>query len=963
MSDTLQPDEDQHVPLLRRGDTAWLKAEKGVIDVTISERLINNGKYYYRVVDKSGNLWKGGKLVTTQDLILNNSSTSPASSSVPTLSADLVDEYYATHFGLELFQCINALPADTDERMMVIESLPQLLEAFARKLESEDSNQIHRDIATHVRKHQNRITTTLGDCILDPAERHKLAQGASHNAARTWLESNQTHDDMTLESVGNDEDQNDEPDHSRDEYLPKALSDYYRVVQNSSAYEWLRGRLRREILYPITGISHIARIHEVVLENIAFLKVSWQTSLAKCNVQYVVDWDPLDFVTSQDYGEPPNEVIIRALTLTGSLTNAEALTSGDYIRRTWPDTGEHFLHLLQLLLKSGKGVSHSVRIDDITTIQACIRKTECIFEASGQPDTVVEIGEQVSWISCALRSSDVEGTVCCFPKIRNAIETARTETSVSLMVGISASIQSTKIRPSYDGYCWQSLFCHPLLVLGFPIASRPTGMPGLEMPLITMMTLMQTPRIVPFKQKIFIKGVSTMLVGVQEVNGVVMWHAIANGNGEYIYYHDERVSQYGPTLDDSLLSLDMTKRRHIVGWWSEVENLAGTSRAKLSIRGSGLGPPKSGIAFERVTVGGGKYITASANIALCNRDKPARSRKEGAYNDQVRQALINHVVLYDTKEHRAWLLDGATALLHLARASLVADEKNGFRLLHKNDDIQEEKGDVKTSAIGILTNPENMRMTLYDQPDEVDTKTEAKHVKDTTDPEKTEVTLTHKATHQRFSDRVSLLYSVLEEIFNHQSDMSSDGVGLKISMSPLERLEGFEFRDIANGAQTIHPKAVNLGWKGKSWVDLLRNLHAVTLFGRDFGDILEPRTSRSRESAQVPLCTRWDRVPSGHNYLAVSNIRLQEILENYGDQSISPLLVSRDLYWHCPDKYCEQCTIASPGNCRCDRVQVILPKTFLNARHFQSPKEMLRGACTVKNSIPLAEYSKNISYA
>lgn len=368
--------------------------------------------------------------------------------------------------------------------------------------------------------------------------------------------------------------------------------------------------------------------------------------------------------------------------------------------------------------------------------------------------------------------------------------------------------------------------------------------------------------------------------------------------------------------------------------------LTGTSGAKLNILGSGLPSPGLGFAFDKVTVGGGKFVSVSLGIVLGKRDKPVQNHKAGFYSDQIRQVLTKYVVFYDINEHRAWLVDGATALLHIVRASLVADEKNGFRLLHKNHDIQEVEESTESSAVRTLTSEQNMHMTLYEQPGEEDSKTETKRLQGGSDPAKTEVTVTYKATYYRFSDRVNLVYSVLDDIFNHQCDMSSDGVGLKVSASPLQQLEGFDFKDIANGVKTLHPKAFSLGWKGMGWVDLLRDLHAITLFGRGFGDLLEPN------SGQSSLCTDWSRVPHDLNYLAVSNKTLQRILENQGDQDQTPRLVAWQLYWHCPDKYCEGCTksqtdvTTTAQGCHCDRVQVILPKTIFNSRRYRSPMQM-----------------------
>jgi hypothetical protein len=66
----------------------------------------------------------------------------------------------------------------------------------------------------------------------------------------------------------------------------------------------------------------------------------------------------------------------------------------------------------------------------------------------------------------------------------------------------------------------------------------------------------------------FWKGFCTMLVAVKEVNGVVLWHVISNEDGQHIAYHDKRVDDLAPSLDNPTVVLDLLEeKRHIVGWW------------------------------------------------------------------------------------------------------------------------------------------------------------------------------------------------------------------------------------------------------------------------------------------------------------------------------------------------------------------------------------------------------------
>ena len=71
---------------------------------------------------------------------------------------------------------------------------------------------------------------------------------------------------------------------------------------------------------------------------------------------YVVRWNPTTFISEQEYLEDPHITLERAITLTGTLTDAQALPCVQYMHQTWPITGERTLRLIQGLLDSRHGV-------------------------------------------------------------------------------------------------------------------------------------------------------------------------------------------------------------------------------------------------------------------------------------------------------------------------------------------------------------------------------------------------------------------------------------------------------------------------------------------------------------------------------------------------------------------------------------------------------------------------------
>lgn len=293
------------------------------------------------------------------------------------------------------------------------------------------------------------------------------------------------------------------------------------------------------------------------------------------------------------------------------------------------------------------------------------------------------------------------------------------------------------------------------------------------------------------------------------------------------------------------------------------------------------------------------------------------------------------MILFDTGERRAWLLDGATALAHLLRASLVSDKKIGIDLDHSHEDLNVPDGENgPMRAIRMLLDAENMNLRLRINPEEEEWKFETRRPQlfQTGKPRMDrEVSGTTKQTWYRVRDRVNLIFSVLEELFNHQEDSRPAGVGIRVRTSPRQQLEGFDFIDLANGTGQIFPKAVRLEPNGRAWVDLARELRAATLFGRDFGELLQPITpmdgSTGALDCDVRTCTKWDRLPEGMDYLAMATSTLQKILDDKGDTKKVPWRIINQIFLYGNTEVFGPCSCAV--HAACDRVLLPLPETFL----------------------------------
>lgn len=142
---------------------------------------------------------------------------------------------------------------------------------------------------------------------------------------------------------------------------PEGPIDRYRtLITKTLAYQWLLSVMRRELTLVVEQEEVLGSIHREinkVLPPVPIFSTRRQPDAVK--LLYVLNWSPETFSSGQEYAEEPTVAMERAITLTGALTNAQALPCIQYLRQTWPTNGELILRLMQQLLKSKPG--HVVR--------------------------------------------------------------------------------------------------------------------------------------------------------------------------------------------------------------------------------------------------------------------------------------------------------------------------------------------------------------------------------------------------------------------------------------------------------------------------------------------------------------------------------------------------------------------------------------------------------------------------
>jgi hypothetical protein len=326
------------------------------------------------------------------------------------------------------------------------------------------------------------------------------------------------------------------------------------------------------------------------------------------------------------------------------------------------------------------------------------------------------------------------------------------------------------------------------------------------------------------------------------------------------------------------------------------------------------------------------------------KDKPGRAIITDDYNKQIEWVEQRFVVFYDRSEKRAWLIDGLSALLHLVRASLARRRNLGHEVLFDENDIKESDSPYtgKAAARAVFYNRDNQDLKIYERWNRVVEETSQEGAV-------LETKQTTRRTWEQLPDLVGEIYMTLRMLFDIQTDvMTTNGYGARVRTSPRRHLEGWEFRDVATGADPLLPKATILQDFGLGWVDLVRNINAIILFGMDFGEILKPsgmdeQHSLSCESdiAKVDLatdpaqggnlCARWTRLPSALDLLATTTPVIRDIMERvyrHPDENKHLRELVEGLYWHSPDRVFENCHCGADPAKHCDRVQVLLPTRF-----------------------------------
>ncbi|KAK7700301.1 hypothetical protein SLS64_011114 [Diaporthe eres] len=150
------------------------------------------------------------------------------------------------------------------------------------------------------------------------------------------------------------------------------------------------------------------------------------------------------------------------------------------------------------------------------------------------------------------------------------------------------------------------------------------------------------------------------------------------------------------------------------------------------------------------------------------------------------------------------------------------------------------------SAFQVLINKDNRRLRIW--PGKAEDYTETTYTKQGV--QRVEKT---KQNFISLGDKLDKFCNVLEIMMDHQAAAAErSGIDIKMRLRKHRNLEGWDFRELALERDPIKPLVAQLPTIGKLWVDFIREIDAVVLFGRNFGDIIRPTQPET-------MCNLWSR--------------------------------------------------------------------------------------------------------
>tara|TARA_R110002003_G_scaffold206_4_gene15775 strand:- start:12 stop:638 length:627 start_codon:yes stop_codon:yes gene_type:complete len=177
-------------------------------------------------------------------------------------------------------------------------------------------------------------------------EAAKADEGLGKDAIDRFLKDKEEYDDVPeqqfdAEAVDLEQDQK-----QQDDSPGKGI--IFDFILQTPAYKWLIATLKRETTLMRASPDLMEQIGAQIRGVLRSYgeEVSRKTSSQMYKATFELLWSPLQYLEDQQSHDDPEEVLGGAITLTGTVHDAQALTALEYLCQVWSDSGTHFMQLI-----------------------------------------------------------------------------------------------------------------------------------------------------------------------------------------------------------------------------------------------------------------------------------------------------------------------------------------------------------------------------------------------------------------------------------------------------------------------------------------------------------------------------------------------------------------------------------------------------------------------------------------
>lgn len=213
--------------------------------------------------------------------------------------------------------------------------------------------------------------------------------------------------------------------------------------------------------------------------------------------------------------------------------------------------------------------------------------------------------------------------------------------------------------------------------------------------------------------------------------------------------------------------------------------------------------------------------------------------------------MLQPIILYDASDRRVWLVDGASALLHLLRISLHRDkndEESTYDWVYDASQLKDKWDGCtgRVAALKTLKYLDNRDLRLYATSRAVNEAGQA------------------TVKYATLETRVKKLLHSMEILIHRQVAVAArEGIRLSQTLDLRRHIAGFDILDVISPLGPVHPRIQRVGSRGPWWGDLVATMGMTTIFGSGWEDLIRPE-----DPAQA--YRNWASVPTGLDYIAVS---------------------------------------------------------------------------------------------